>query len=71
VAANVRVLLQRRVLSRGRGRWQAQTRPLTIAALGGGNSRRLGGHGALPVGSYRLTLTPVHGAAHSIVFEIG
>jgi hypothetical protein len=71
VAANVHVLLQRRVLSRGRGRWQAQTRPLTIAALGGGNSRRLGGHGALPVGSYRLTLTPVHGAAHSIVFEIG
>jgi len=71
VAAHVRVSLQRRVVSHGRGRWQARTRPLTLAALAGHNSRRLGGHGVLPAGSYRLTLTPAHGAAHEIVFEIG
>jgi hypothetical protein len=71
VAAHVDVTLQRRVLSRGRTRWQTQTRPLTIAALSGRNSRQLGGHVALRAGSYRLTLTPVHGAPRSIVFEIG
>jgi hypothetical protein len=71
VAAHVRVTLQRRVLSRGRARWQTQTRSLTIAALSGRNSRQLGGHVALRAGSYRLTLTPVHGAPRSIVFEIG
>jgi len=71
LAARVRVSLQRRALVHGRGRWQTQARALTIAALSGGNSRRLGGHRALPAGSYRLTLTPVHGVAHSIAFEIG
>jgi hypothetical protein len=70
-AARVRISLQRRVVRHGRARWQGQTRPLTIAALAGYDSHRLGGHGALPVGSYRLTLAPAHGVARSIVFEIG
>jgi len=71
VAAHVRVSLQRRVVSHGHARWQTQMRTLTIAAIGGRNSRRLGGHGVLRAGSYRLTLAPAGGAARSIVFEIG
>jgi hypothetical protein len=67
----VRISLQRRVVRHGRARWQGQTRPLTIAALAGYDSHRLGGHAALPAGSYRLTLAPAHGVARSIVFEIG
>ena len=71
MAARVRISLQRRVVRHGRGRWQGQARPLTIAALAGYDSHRLGGHGALPAGSYRLALAPVGGVARSIVFEIG
>jgi Subtilase family len=70
-AAHVRASLQRRVVRHGHGHWQTQTRPRTITALAGSNSRHLGGHGVLSAGSYRLTLTPAHGAARTIVFEIG
>jgi hypothetical protein len=70
VAAHVRVSLERRVARHGHALWRALRHPLTIAAASGRNSRRLGGHGVLSGGTYRLTLTPVDGAARSIVFEI-
>jgi hypothetical protein len=66
-AAPVRASLARR----GHGRWQALAHSLRIAAVSGRNTRRFGGHGVLSSGTYRLTLTPVHGAARSIVFKIG
>ncbi|MGD0453255.1 MAG: S8 family serine peptidase [Solirubrobacteraceae bacterium] len=71
VAAHLVVSLQKRVVKHGHARWQAFTHPLTIAASSGRNSRRLARHGALSNGTYRLTLTPVHGSARSIVFKIG
>ncbi len=69
-ATHVRVSLERRVAKRGHAHWQALTHPLMIAAVSGRNNRRLGGHGVLSDGTYRLTLAPVHGTARSIVFEI-
>lgn len=71
VSAHVRATLEKRVGRHGHARWQALARPLTIAAASGRNSRHLGGHGVLGVGSYRLTLTPAHGSARSVVFAIG
>jgi Subtilase family len=71
VAARVRASLQERVRRHGHTRWQALAHPLTIAASSGRNTRRFGGHETLSSGTYRLTLTPVHGAERSIVFEIG
>ncbi len=71
VPAHVRATLEKRVARHGHARWQALTRPLTIAAAAGRNNRRLGGHGVLSAGTYRLTLAPAHGSARSIVFAIG
>ena len=71
LATHVRVSLEKRVASHGHARWQAVTRPLTIAAVTGRNSRRLSGRGVLSSGSYHLTLTPAHGAARSISLKIG
>jgi len=71
VAASVRVTLAQRVGRRGHQRWKALAHPRTIAAVAGRNSERLSGRGVLGSGSYRLTLTPVGGAASSILFKIG
>jgi Subtilase family len=71
--ANMRVLaaLQKRVSKRRHTHWQTLTHPLAITAAVGRNNGRLGGHGGLGSGTYRLTLVPAHGAARSIVFKIG
>ena len=66
----VRVTLARQVVLAGHKRWRKLPQALTIHALRGGNSHRLSGTGTLARGSYRLTLTPVHGAARSLVFRI-
>jgi hypothetical protein len=71
VTAHVRVSLQKRTGRRGHARWHAFAHSLTIGAISGRNSRRLAGRRTLSSGAYRLTLTPVHGAARSIVFKIG
>ena len=71
LAASVRVTLAERVGRRGHQRWKTLTRPSRIAAVSGRNNERLSGHGVLGAGSYRLTLSPVGGAASSIVFKIG
>lgn len=70
-ATQVRATLDKRVRTRKHARWQVLPHSLMIAAASGRNSRRLSGHGALSAGLYRLTLTPMHGAARSIVFQIG
>ncbi|HYM67134.1 MAG TPA: hypothetical protein VEW68_07575, partial [Patescibacteria group bacterium] len=70
-AVLVRAALSKRVRAHGHARWQTLPDSTTIAAAAGRNSRRLGGHNALAPGLYRLTLTPAHGAARSIVFVIG
>jgi Subtilase family len=71
IAGRVRVTFAERVGKRGHQHWKTLTRPLTIAAVSGRNNGRLSGHGVLGSGSYRLTLSPVDGAASSIVFKIG
>jgi hypothetical protein len=70
-AARLRVVLSKRVRVHGHVRWQTLRDSITIAAAGGRNSHRLSGHNVLASGLYRLTLSPVHGAARSIVFQIG
>jgi hypothetical protein len=70
-AARVRVALAKQVKAHGRMRWQILPDTLTLSAARGRNSRRLNNHNALAPGSYRLTLTPAHGAARSLVFQIG
>ena len=71
VAAHVQASLEGRVGKRGHQRWKVLEHPLTIDAADGRNSQRLGGRGVLTAGTYRLTLTPLHGTARSIVFKIG
>ena len=67
----VRVTLAKLIRARGHTRWRVLPASLTIAANVGRNSHRLGARNALAPGRYRLTLTPAHGAARSIVFQIG
>ena len=66
----VRVTLARQVEVAGHSRWRSLPHALMIQALKGGNTRRLPGSGKLPRGSYRLTLTPAHGASRSLFFKI-
>ncbi|MHB8233209.1 MAG: S53 family peptidase [Solirubrobacteraceae bacterium] len=68
--AHVRVMIYRYARVHGRMIWKAVAAPLTIAAGGGAQSRRLGGGATLPAGRYRLTLAPERGAAKSIVFLV-
>jgi len=71
VAVRVRVTLAKLVRSHGRAHWQTLRHSLTIAVRSGRNNRRLRGQGALTPGLYRLTLTPAHGTARWLVFQIG
>ena len=43
---------------------------LTLAGARGRDRARLSAHGVLTPGSYRLTLTPVHGSAHTLTFQL-
>jgi hypothetical protein len=70
-AARVRATLARQVRIKGKVRWKPLAISLTIAAKKGRNSRTLRGGKTLASGSYRLTLTPLHGTAGSIVFRLG
>ncbi len=55
----------------GRKHWQTLPYTRTIAAAKGRNSARLSARGPLNPGSYRLTLTPAHGIARTLVFRVG
>jgi hypothetical protein len=70
-AARVRVTIYRHVRVHGRLQWRSVSTPVTIAAIGGAQSRRLSGSASLAPGSYRLTLTPEHGTARSLSFRVG
>jgi hypothetical protein len=69
-ATRVHVMVYRYARVHGHMVWKAVSSPLTIAAGGGAQSRRLGGGATLPAGRYRLTLAPERGAAKSIVFRV-
>jgi hypothetical protein len=68
--ARLRVTIYKLTRVRGRLVWKAVSAPLTIAATGGSQSRKLSGHTPLAAGRYRLTLTPERGAARSISFQV-
>ena len=70
-AARVRVTLAKLVRIHGHARWQPLPDSLTIATTKGRNGNRLSGHNSLAPGRYRLMLTPVHGAARSLTFQLG
>jgi hypothetical protein len=70
-AARVRVTIAKRVRVHGRVTWKTISAPLTITAPRGSQIRKLTGRTALAPGHYRLTLTPEHGTARSVSFQIG
>ena len=49
----------------------AAAHSLTFTATPGRNSRHLKGTATLAPGLYRLTLTPAHGTARSLTFQLG
>jgi hypothetical protein len=71
MAAHVLVSLQKRVVKHKHTRWVTVLHLHTIVAAAGLNSQHLAKRSALSSGTYRLTLTPVHAAARSIVFKLG
>ena len=70
LAARVRATLAKLVRVRGHNRWKLVPGALTFAAAKGRNHRHLTKRDALTPGRYRLTLTPQHGSARSITFQI-
>ncbi|HEX5853670.1 MAG TPA: S53 family peptidase [Solirubrobacteraceae bacterium] len=67
----VRLTISKRVRAHHRSHWKTLGRSFTATAFPGRNAWRLTGHGKLSPGRYRITLTPPHAAAKSIVFSIG
>jgi hypothetical protein len=66
----VRVTLARQIRVDGRPRWVLEPSSLTFTAGGGRSARHLEGQSPLASGRYRLTLTPAHGGARSLVFAL-
>jgi hypothetical protein len=69
-AANMHVTLAKQIRSGGGVHWRTLHSSLTFAAVRGANRRRLHGSGTLAPGIYRLTLTPVGGAARSLTIRV-
>jgi uncharacterized membrane protein YgcG len=69
--ARVRVTLSRLQRVGGRLRWVSAPGGFTLSAARGRGRAHLRGHGTLPTGRYRLTLTPARGAARSLTFLLG
>jgi hypothetical protein len=69
-AARVRATLAKLVLVRGHDRWELVPVTFNFPAVRGRNRRSLTSNRALTPGRYRLTLTPEHGAAHTLKFKI-
>jgi hypothetical protein len=70
VSAHVKVTIAKRVRARHRLQWKPLSKPITILAPRGRQSRTLSSSGALPAGQYQLTLAPEHGVSRSLVFKI-
>ncbi len=68
--ARVRVTLSRQIRVHGRLRWVSARGGLTLAVAAGRDHSHLWGHARLARGRYRLTLSPAHGGAQSIVFVL-
>ena len=71
VVARVHVKLAKLLVTHGRKHWQTLPYSLTIVAAKGRDSAHLNAHGKLAPGRYRLTLTPAHGTARTLTFQIG
>jgi hypothetical protein len=69
--ARVRVTLAKLIRVRGHMRWQTLPYTLTITAAKGRDSAHLSAHTHLAPGRYRLTLTPLHGKARTLTFQVG
>jgi hypothetical protein len=69
-ASSVKVTLAIQIRSATGTRWRTLHDSLTFAATRGVNRRRLHGSGRLAPGIYRLTLTPVGGAARSLMLRV-
>ena len=67
----VHATLAKRVLVRAHGQWKLLPGALTFTAVRGRDHRHLTNRDALTPGRYRLTLTPAHGSARSLIFQIG
>jgi len=70
-SARVRVTLSRLLTAHGSRHWVAATGALTLTGARGHDQAHLSGDTTLARDAYRLTLTPIHGGARSIVFAIG
>jgi Subtilase family len=68
--SHVRATLSRLLIVHGHARWATAAGALTLTAPGGRDRSRLRGRATLAPGTYRLTLTPAHGRARSIVFVL-
>jgi hypothetical protein len=66
----VHATLAKLIRLRGHNRWELVPGTLTFTATEGRNRRSLTNHRALTSGHYRLTLTPEHGAPHTLKFKI-
>ncbi len=71
IATQVGFALAKRARVHHHSRWQAFGSALTVTAKSGANSQVLKGRSVLKPGAYRLTATPLHGKAVSILFRIG
>jgi hypothetical protein len=69
--ARVQVVLAQQVLVHGHRRWRSLPDSLTIIAAKGRDGAHLRGRRTLSPGRYRLTLTPLHGRARTLTFQIG
>jgi hypothetical protein len=67
----VSLTLAKRIHVHHRSRWKTLGRSTSASAFPGRNTWRLGGHGRLSPGRYRITLTPTHAASKSLTFLIG
>ena len=71
VSARVHVTLAKRLVAHGHRRWRTLPDSLSLAGAQGRDSAHLRARGRLSPGRYRLTLTPLHGRARSLTFQIG
>ncbi len=69
-ATKVRVQLAREAARAGKGRWHALADSLALAGVHGHNRARLRAGSTLLAGVYRLTLTPLHGRARSLIIRV-
>ena len=70
-AARVRASIAKLVRVQGREHWVLVPGSVTFAAVKGSQPTASTSNNGLTPGSYRLTLTPEHGSARSITFQIG